>query len=283
MFSDEHPIAGSYTDSGKLRFPVDETFGNVAQAAIFGQWASDNARDYFDNERAPLNEKQTQEFIDVGMTIQDYWKYREGLSQYKTLAEKADYIYGLDLTDEQKNVLINNIADREEDIDLSDYGYYGSFEEFDYANKYPEKYEFWKQNGISYQDYASGDDDTKAAYNWAYENPDKFTLSKAVASDVVTYRGYTKELNDLKADKDADGKSITGSRKEKVIDYVNNLDIDYGARIILFKSEYPADDTYNYDIIDYLNNRDDISYEQMKTILIELGFKVDSKGNITWD
>ena len=283
MFSDEHPIAGSYTDSDKLRFPVDETFENIAQAAIFGQYANSNARDYFDNDIAPLNEKQTQEFIDVGITIQDYWKYREGLSQYKTLAEKADYIYGLDLTDEQKNVLINNIADREEDIDMSDYGNYGSFEEFDYANKYPEKYEFWKQNGISYEDYASGDDDTKAAYNWAFENPDKFTLSKAVADNVVTYRQYTKELYDLKADKDEDGKSITGSRKEKVIDYVNNLDIDYGSRIILFKSEYPADDTYNYDIIDYLNNREDISYEQMKTILTELGFTVDSKGNITWD
>ena len=283
MFSDKHPIAGSYTDSGNLRFPVDETLGNVAQAAIFGQWASDNARDYFDNERAPLKEKQIQEFIDVGMTIQDYWNYREGLSKYKTMAEKADYIYGLDLTDEQKNVLINNIADREENIDMSDYGNYDSFEEFDYANKNPEKYEFWKQNGISYKDYASGDEDTKAAYNWAYENPDKFTLSKAVASDVVTYRQYTKELYDLKADKDEDGKTITGSRKEKVIDYVNNLDIDYGSRIILFKSEYPADDTYNYDIIDYLNNREDISYSEMVTILKELGFTVDSKGNITWE
>ena len=283
MFSDDHPIAGSYTDSGNLRFPVDDTLANKVQAGIFGQWASENARDYFDNERAPLNEKQTQEFIDVGMTIQDYWKYREGLSQYKTLAEKADYINSLDLTDEQKNVLINNIADREEDIDMSDYGNYGSFEEFDYANKYPEKYEFWKQNGISYQDYASGDEDTKAAYNWAYENPDKFTLSKAVADNVVTYRQYTKELYDIKADKDEDGKSIVGSRKEKVIDYVNNLDADYGAKIILFKSEYPADDTYNYDIIDYLNSRDDITYKEMETILKELGFTVDSQGNITWD
>lgn len=283
MFSGDHPIAGSYTDSGNLRFPVDDTLANKVQAGIFGQWASENARDYFDNERAPLNEKQTQEFIDVGMTIQDYWKYREGLSQYKTLAEKADYIYSLDLTNEQKNVLINNIADREEDIDMSDYGNYGSFEEFDYANKYPEKYEFWKQNGISYEDYASGDEDTKAAYNWAFEYPDKFTLSKAVASNVVTYRQYTKELYDIKADKDEDGKSIVGSRKEKVIDYVNNLDADYGAKIILFKSEYPADDTYNYDIIDYLNSRDDITYKEMETILKELGFTVDSQGNITWD
>ena len=283
MFSEDHPIAGSYTDSGSLRFPVDDTLANRLQAGIFGQYASQNARDYFDNDIAPLNEKQTQEFIDVDMDIHDYWDYREGLSKYKTLAEKADYINSLDLTSEQKNILINNIADRKEDIDMSDYDNYGSFEEFDYANKYPEKYEFWKQNGISYEDYASGDDDTKAAYNWAYENPDKFTLSKAVASDVVTYRQYTKELNDIKADKDSDGKSITGSRKEKVIDYINNLDADYGSKIILFKSEYPADDTYNVDIVNYLNSRQDISYKEMETILKELGFTVDSNGRISWD
>ena len=283
MFSDEHPIAGSYTDSGKLRFPVDDTLANRVQAGIFGQYASQNARDYFDNDIAPLNEKQIQEFIDVDMPIQDYWDYREGLSKYKTLAEKANYINSLDLTDEQKNVLINNIADRKEDIDMSDYDNYDSFEEFDFAQKNPEKYEFWKQNGISYEDYASGDDDTKAAYNWAYENPEKFTLSKAVASDVVTYRQYTKELNDLKADKDKNGNSISGSRKKKVINYINNLDADYGSKIILFKSEYPSDDTYNYDIVEYLNSRDDISYKEMETILKELGFTVDSNGRISWD
>jgi hypothetical protein len=40
---------------------------------------------------------------------------------------------------------------------------------------------------------------------------------------------------------------------------------------------------YNKDIVDYLNSREDISYEDMETILKELGFNVDSKGNITWD
>ena len=283
MFSDDHPIAGSYTDSGKLRFPVDDTLANRVQAGIFGQWASGNARDYFDNERAPLNEKQTQEFIDVGMTIQGYWKYREGLKGLNTIAEKADYINSLDLTVDQKNILINNLSNRKEDIDMTGYDNYESFEEFDFAYNNTDKYAFLRNNGITYEQYASADDDTRAAYNWAFENPEKFTLSKAVADNVVTYRKYTKELYELKADKDEDGKSIVGSRKEKVIDYVNNLDADYGARLILFKSEYPADDTYNYDIIDYLNNREDISYEQMKTILIELGFTVDSNGNITWD
>ena len=98
-----------------------------------------------------------------------------------------------------------------------------------------------------------------------------------------SYRSYTSELWDIKADKDENGKSISGSRKDKVIDYINNLDADYGEKIILFKNEYNADDTYNEDIIDYLNSRDDISYEQMETILKYLGFEVDSEGNISWD
>ena len=90
------------------------------------------------------------------------------------------------------------------------------------------------------------------------------------------------DLNDLRADKDSNGKTISGSRKEKVISYINGLNADYGEKIILFKSEYPADDTYNYEIIDYLNNRQDISYAEMETILKELGFQVDSDGNVRW-
>ena len=42
-------------------------------------------------------------------------------------------------------------------------------------------------------------------------------------------------------------------------------------------------ENYNYDIIDYLNNREDISYDEMATILKELGFTVDAQGNIYWD
>jgi hypothetical protein len=89
-------------------------------------------------------------------------------------------------------------------------------------------------------------------------------------------------LYDIKADKDENGKSITGSRKDKVLDYINGLDIEDGEKYILFKNEYNADDTYNYEIIDYLNGRDDISYEDMATILKKLGFTVSSDGTISW-
>ena len=121
----------------------------------------------------------------------------------------------------------------------------------------------------------------KSEYDFAYEYPEKYAVAKSVGG-YEKYKTYSSELYDIKADKDENGKSITGSRKEKVIDYINNLDADYGERLILFKNEYNADDTYNEEIIDYLNGREDISYDEMVTILLELGFTVKN-GHVYWD
>lgn len=241
MFSDEHPVTGSYTDSGNLRFPVEDTLGNRIQAGIFGQYASENAREYFDNGYAPLKEKQIQEYIDVDMPIKDYWEYREGLAKQEKLEDKLDYISGLDLPVSKKNILANNVTDRKEPLDLTNYDDFSSLEEFDYATK----------------------------------NPDKYAFAKSVGG-YDAYKQYSGDLYDIKADKDANGKSISGSRKEKVVEYINNLDADYYTKIILFKSEYPSDDTYNADIINYINERTDLTYEERIAIYTELGFRVSN-------
>ena len=130
---------------------------------------------------------------------------------------------------------------------------------------------------ISASEYWSNKDE----YDYAYESPSKYAVATAVGGYDI-YKQYSSELNDIKADKDTSGKSISGSRKAKVIDYINNLDADYETKIILYKSEYTSDDTYNYEIIDYLNNREDIDFTTMRNILIELGFSVDANGNISW-
>ena len=317
MYLGDHPVAGSYTDAGKLRFPVGTDPLDVAQAAVFGQYSSGNARDYFDNERNPLTKKQIDEYAAADMTIQDYWRYRDGLKEHEKLADQAEYINSLDIPTWKKNLFINNLTDRKEAIDMADYGQYGSLEEMDFAKKSPEKYRLLQSEGVSYaqftafddkkknayswaaenpekysfvrdigytiDDYARATDTEKDAFTWAYNNPEKYLVSRAVSDDLFVYRGYTDALNDIKADKDADGKSISGSRKDKVVDYINGLDADYGAKIILLKMEYPSEDSYNYDIIDYLNEREDITAEDMTVILTQLGFKVASDGTITWD
>lgn len=133
--------------------------------------------------------------------------------------------------------------------------------------------------GITPSDYWGN----KEEYDFAYEKPEKYAVSKSVGG-YTSYKRYTGEIYDIKGvDLDGDGRSDSGTRKEKVLEYLDNLDIDYYEKLILFKNEYNADDTYNYEIVDYLNGRDDISYEDTVIILKELGFDVDSKGNVTWD
>lgn len=287
MFSDDHPIAGSYTDSGNLRFPVDDTIGNRIQAGIFGQYASENARDYFDNERSPLKEKQIQEFIDVEMPIRDYWDYREGLNKQETLEDKFDYIADLDLSVEQKNILINNVVNRKTDVDMTRYDDFSSFEEFDFYSKNTEKYNFLQDNGVSWKEYTASEDakeDYDNIYSWYKNNPEKVTVSKAITDNVVEYRKYTSAMNAFDA-KDANGNTVSGLKKERVTEYINGLDLDYGQKIILYRSMYDSKEdcaNYNSDIVDYLNSRDDISYEEMVTILKELGFEVSSNGTVSW-
>jgi hypothetical protein len=167
---------------------------------------------------------------------------------------------------------------------MTDYDDFSDYEEFDFATKNPEKYEFLEANGISYEAY-NASEESREAYSWAAKNPEKFTLSKAVTDDVVEYKRYTSELYDIRADKDANGDSISGTAKKKKTDYINSLDLDYGQRIILYRSLYDGKEDcakYNSDIVDYLNSREDISYEEMETILKELGFEVSSDGRISW-
>ena len=182
MFYDDLPISGSYTQSGALRFPVEDTWWNRLQAGLFGQWASENAQDYIENNRKPLEEKQLQEFMDLDIPIADYWEYREGLIGLATLEEKAAYINSLDLPIEKKNLLINNLTSRKDPIDLTDYDLYGSLDELDYATKNPEKYgavaligyDNYKTYNAALNNIKAGDN-TKAKkkeYIWSLDIPE---------------------------------------------------------------------------------------------------------------
>lgn len=146
-----------------------------------------------------------------------------------------------------------------------------------------------KDNNISFEEYSKDDEltifytgENRSAYDWAIENPGGYEMAKVIAGDVVTYKQFTSDMYNLKADKDENGNSISGTKKEKVIDYINNLDIDYEQKIILFKSQYKTDDTYNMDIINYINNRTDLTYDERVAIFTELGFTV-SDGSVYWD
>lgn len=136
--------------------------------------------------------------------------------------------------------------------------------------------EAMSENGITAEEYWK-DKNTQSQIESKKQN----AMYKAVGGSDA-YKTYSKALNKLEADKDSNGRSISGSRKKKVVDYINSLDIDDGEKYILYKKEYKSDNSYNYEIIEYLNGREDISYAEKKSILESLDFDVEENGNVSW-
>ena len=67
-----------------------------------------------------------------------------------------------------------------------------------------------------------------------------------------------------------------------LIDYMNQTNMSYEAKIIINRLYNNTDDRYNQDIIEYFNNNDDISYEQEAALLEYLGMTVDADGTVHW-
>lgn len=241
MFDDDLPIAGSYTDSGNLRFPVEDTIGNRVQAAVFGQYANKNARDYFNNDWGTLKESQIGEYADLGISVKDYRTIRNGLSKIES-DKDAD---GNTIAGSKKKKIVQYI----DDLDLTA------------AQKV-------------------------TLYSGQYESEKDKVLERLTANfDNEDYWAWLSGLSSIEPDRDENGKTISGSKKEKVVALLNSLDhLEYGQKIILYRAEYPSDDTYCADIVQYLNELDGLKYADRVAILKALDFRISEDGTrVYWD
>jgi hypothetical protein len=117
--------------------------------------------------------------------------------------------------------------------------------------------------GITPEEYWS---DKREEYLFAFDQPDKYLVAKTVGG-YDTYMQYKETINGISSDKDENGKSISGSKKKKVKAYIFDMDLNDGEKMVLFKSVYPADDTYNQKIIQYLQGRKDLTKSEREQIL----------------
>ena len=107
-------------------------------------------------------------------------------------------------------------------------------------------------------------------------------------NDVITTAGIDMnylldyDKNDFTADYNAKGDAIPNSRKNKVIEYVNEYDLSIAEKAIIIKSAntFKFND-YNYEIVDYVDKLD-IPYEDKAYILKSLDMEVSDDGTISW-
>ena len=235
MYDDKLPIAGSYTDSGNLRFTADDSTTGKIKSALFGRYSSKEAQDYIDSGYKSINKSKIDEMIDLDMNSTEYRNYRDGLSKAgKKTAQKMDYINNLDVSIEKKNIMASGLLKKH--VDMSDYDDYGSYEEFNYAMKNPEEYK-------------------------------KITM----ITDYDNYKKIMKNINEIESDIDKNGNSVSGSRKKKVISYINSLNLSIPQKAMLIKSQYSNFKQYDKQIFEYVNGQD-MDFMSKATVLKKVGF-----------
>lgn len=258
----------------KVNYVVDQYAGGIGDIFLpmITPEGTSNAETFGDYLLAPIKDKFVVNSTDDNKYAGQLYDLSDRLKVQTNSSEAT-------LEDIMQYEYINDIASQMNEL----YAQKREIQNDDTLTK-PEKYEETRKAQELINDLAKeGLDNYKsgASIEIAYELNPEAVVSKAYA-DYQTYKTYSRAMWDIYADKDKDGKSIIGSRKDKIIDYLNETDLDYGERIILFKQEYPADDTYNEDIIDYLNSRDDLYYEDVVAILESLGFTVRMDGTVEW-
>ncbi len=218
---------------------------------------------------------------------------KEGLESFDTVKIDKKYAtvggvgYKLNDKGEWQKITDEQLEKQNDAIDIlgiTPGQYWNDKDTYDMKAFYPEKYEVLQQEGISVAEYKEKyekwihlpNDD----FSWAVNNPDKYTFSKVIMDNVLDYRAMTSELYAIRADKDENGNSISGTAKSKKQEYIWGLDIDEVQKYILFKSEYNTYDDHNQEIVDYILGRDDLSVDERKTILETVGFTIDADGTI---
>lgn len=229
MYDSNLPINGSYNKNGELKYEADNSTAGKIKSAIFGKNSTKNANEYYDNGYKPLNEKQIQTIKDSNISVSEYRNIQTELKN-KSTSEKIDYISNLPLEDNQKNVLVNSISNRKEQLDVSNYNDYGSYDEFIYSSQNPEKYKTIK----SITDYSS-------------------------------YTNYDKDISVIKTNA-----TDKNTRKEEVFNYINKLSLNKYQKLMLYKEAggYSIKN-YKNEMFNYINSME-LSKTDKETIYNEL-------------
>lgn len=224
---------------------VQKNINNIAEQAI--------------EEYQNLNKKSN--YATIGG--QEYKKNTKG--EWETITEKKqEKVDGLKLSDTQKDKYytiqnkISNINKKYSDDNKN------------VAAKRQEITNTIKNTNLS-------DNAKVQLYKSSYSTDTK--IDKAIDCGISADKYLTYASETFTADKDKNGKSISGSKKTKVISYVNSLDLSAGQKAVLLKMEGYND--YNKQAIQYINGLK-ISASKKQSIYKDLGFKVNSNGTISW-
>lgn len=243
MYSSDKPVAGSYTDTGNLRFTADTSTWGKIKAGIFGQYSSDSANEYIDSGFKSIDKKHIDELKKLEMNSTEYREYQGDLKEAKKVKDDNGYQKYFDdkgnayWYDEKNKVVYNSdykkttksIQNLEKATqNLSVYEYINNLD----VSK--NKKNIMLNNAIKNKNSGNTDYskyDSYAEFDYSYKNPEKYATIKTMF-DFKDYNNYSKEIKQLKKEYQY---SDTKERKAAIFDYIDSLNIDEEQKLFLFE------------------------------------------------
>lgn len=230
-----------------------------------------------DGEKITLDSNTRAEYQKTsGQIIEDNVKKLLEMSEYNSLSDEKKANIINDIVNYSYSIAQNEVLD----VELSD--------------TYKKAYEYSKIGDISdYYTFQNNIDDTDS--NTKRESIKNYLINSSLNDNQISYlyRNYyssEETLNNLieigipikefiKFDTQEfegdyntrTGKTVSGSRKNKVIQYVNSLNLSIPQKAILIKMEYNSYDNYNNQIVNYINGLNK-TVNDKKVLLKSIGF-----------
>lgn len=248
---EDYKIDGNYAESGDKRYNYDAKDGTWWE--VKPELANGKPNPYYVQEQLSHDK--------LGLSYADFWNGKRPSPDFEGKTYYAEYNgkrYNYDADDNSWYEIKPKKKNGEDN-------YYYQSEQIAH-NELGVSYEDFWNNREAYMDavYVA-----KNGVEYGWGNPYYETVKTAIGMD--SFAEIASGMANIKGE----------SRYDDMNKYIYSLDIPEVQKHILFKAEYPKTNKYNHEIIDYLNEREDISYSEMKSILEELGFKVDGK-KVSW-
>ncbi len=229
-----------------------------------------------DGEKITLNSSQRAQYQKAsGNIIEKEIEKLLNNSQYNKMSDEkksevisdiVNYSYNV----AQKEVLGTELSDTYQKVyayskigDVSDYyAFRNSIDDTDNDTK--------KESITNYLLNSTLSDKELAALYGSYYSSEE-TLEDMMTLNIPIKEYIKLDSQEFTTDYDRNGKAITNSKKNKIINYVNSLNLSIPQKAILIKSQYSSYDSYDKQIVNYVNSQN-LSKFDKATLLKSIGF-----------
>ena len=189
--------------------------GDTSDKNGYKQYIDDNGNIYWYDSKNDVIYNSNYE-----KTIMD----KDDLTKVAKTQEQLNYIDSLDISDEKKNIMANNLnKNSKKKIDMSEYGNYDSYEEYKYSRDYPEKYSTISQISSYDKKISSIKKEYKELSEGVTSNKQKTVLSKQKKKEIQSYiEGLPlNQYQKIMLEKESGGYSIK-DYKQQIYKYLEN-------------------------------------------------------------